>query len=146
MLSKIRNMFKLRRQQVFFLDTPNDINAVSVVADFKLSEITFDNVEHVKDFRSEEHAAIHYCNVSESHRGKNIYPTMLAALCQRLFSEVKVRRVLIDTEDDNKAALQGIAKVGFKPLGKGTYIQFGGRLIYKYEQLKPCNTTRGEER
>lgn len=191
-LSKIRHMFKLRRQQVFFLDTPNDINAVSVVADIKLSKITFDNVEHVKDFRSEEHAAtflrfleeeqygiyagidskvvghawakvckkrrckvngyiiisqnealIHYCNVSESHRGKNIYPVMLAALCQRLFSEVKVRRVLIDTEVDNKAALRGITKVGFKPLGKGTYIQFGGRSIYKYEQLKLCNTTRG---
>jgi hypothetical protein len=44
---------------------------------------------------------------------------------------------------DNRDSLRGIAKVGFKPLGKGTYIQFGGRLIYKYEQLKLCNTTRG---
>ncbi len=195
MLSKIRNMFKLRRQQVFFLDTSNDINPISVAADIKLSEITFDNVEHVKDFRSEEHVAtflrfleegqygiyawidskvvghawakvckkhyckvngyikisqnealIHYCNVSESHRGKNIYPAMLAALCQRLFSEAKVRRVLIDTEVDNKASLRGIAKVGFKPLGKGTYIQFGGQLIYKHERFNPCKTTKRRER
>ena len=92
---------------------------------------------------SQNEALIHYCNVSESHRGKNIYPAMLAALCQRLFSEVKVRRVLIDTEVDNKASLRGIANVGFKPLGKGTYIQFRGWLIYKNEQLKLCNTTRG---
>lgn len=177
---KNHHMFKVRRQQVFFLANPKDINAISVVADIKFMEITFDNVEHVTDFRCEEHAAaflrfleegqygiyawidskvvghawakvskkrrckvngyikisqnealIHYCNVSKSHRGKNIYPAMLAALCLRLFSEVKVRCVLIDTEVDNKAALRGIAKVGFKPLGKGTYIQFGGRLIYK---------------
>lgn len=186
MLLKVLHMFKIMRKQIFFLDNLNAINVVVVKKDIELTEITFDNVEHVTDFRSEEYAVafgrcleegqygiyawidskvvghalasvcrkyhclingymkiyrdealIRVCNVKESQRGNNIYPAMLAALCQRLFSKAKVRRVLIDTEVDNKASLRGIAKVGFKPLGKGTYIQFLGKLIYKYEQLKP---------
>ena len=76
-------------------------------------------------------ALIHYCNVSEAHRGQIIYPLMLVALCQRLFSQAEVKRILIDTEFDNKASLQGIAKVGFKLLGTGTYVQFRGRLLFK---------------
>ena len=186
-------LFKVRRQQIFFFDNPNDIKDIAAMADIKLTEVTFDNVKHVMDFRSEEQvtnflkllkegqygiyawidskvvghawakvckkrscrvngymdisrdeALIHYCNVSKSYRRENIYPAMLATLCQRLFPEAKVLRVLIDTEVDNKASLRGIAKVGFKSLGKGTYIQFGGKLIYRYEQLKPRNTTREE--
>jgi len=185
MISEIHNIFKIRRQQIFFLDDPNDINTVSTMVNIKLTEVTFDNVEHVTDFRSKEHAAkfygfleegqygiyawidsqvvghawaevcrkcrcrvsgymdisqneafIHYCNVSKSYRGKNIYPAMLAVLCQKLFSKVKIQRVLIDTEVNNKASLRGIAKVGFKPLGEGIYIQVRGRLIYKYEHFK----------
>ncbi|MCK4827364.1 GNAT family N-acetyltransferase [bacterium] len=77
-------------------------------------------------------AFLHYCNVSKDHRGQRIYPLMLAALCQRLFSQEKVGRILIDTEADNKPSLQGIAKVGFKLLGTGTYIQFRGRLLFKH--------------
>lgn len=175
-------MFKIRRQQVFFFDNPNDINVITAMTDIKLTEITFDNVEHIMDFRIEkEHAAtfrkfleegqygiyawidskvvghawakvcekryckvngyikisqnealVHYCNVSKSYRGKNIFPVMLSAISQKLFSEMEVRRVLIDTEVDNKASLRGIAKVGFKPLGMCIYVQFIGRLIYKY--------------
>ena len=76
-------------------------------------------------------ALIHFCNVKADQRGNNIYPAMLAVLCQRLFVEADVSRVLIDTEVKNQASLRGIAKVGFKPLGTGFYIQFRGRLIFK---------------
>jgi len=77
-------------------------------------------------------ALIHFCNVREDHRGKNIYPAMLASLCKRLFSEANVSRVLIDTEVRNKASSRGIAKVGFQSLGTGLYVQFGGRLVFNW--------------
>ncbi len=194
MLKKISNLLKIRRQQIFVIDNTNELNKIFLKGDIRLNEITFDNVDHIKDFRSEKHIArfrrfleedqygiyacieskvvghawakickkrscrvngymgisqdealIHYCNVSKSHRRRNIYPAMVATLCQRLFSELKVRRVLIDTEVDNKASLRGIAKVGFKTLRRGTYIQFIGQLIYKNEQLKLCNTIEKEK-
>jgi|GEM_PF-1520375 RimJ/RimL family protein N-acetyltransferase len=188
MLSKIYNILKIKRQLIFSLDNPNDINFVPVKAEVDITEITFDNVEHVADFREKEHisaflkfleegqygvyawigsqvvghawakvckkdhcrvngymdiyqneAFIHYCHVSKDYRGKNIYPAMVATLCQKLFSDAMVKRVLIDTEVDNRASLRGISKVGFKPLGKGVYVQFLGRLIYKHEQFKSCS-------
>jgi len=77
-------------------------------------------------------AFIHYCSVSKNQRGQGIYPSMLVALCQRLFSQAKVKRVLIDAEIDNIASLHGIAKVGFKPLGTGTYVQFREYLLFKH--------------
>ena len=77
-------------------------------------------------------ALIHACQVHQPHRGNNIYPVMLVALCRRLFSEGRVHRILIDTETHNYASLRGIAKVGFKPLGTGYYLQFMGRLLFQH--------------
>jgi hypothetical protein len=76
-------------------------------------------------------AFIHYCNVDEDHRGQDVFPLMLACLCHRLFDEAKAKRIIIDTEVDNEPSLRGIAKVGFKPLGSGIYVQFLGRRIFK---------------
>lgn len=185
MFKKIINIVKIRRQKIFFIDNPNDISTILLNANIRLTNISYDNVEHIKDFRSDKHittfskfledgqygiyawidskvvghawakvctkdsdkvngymdifrdeALIHFCRVSENYRGKNIFPAMLETLCLRLFSEAKIWRVLIDTEVDNTASLRGINKVGFKPLGKGTYVQFRGRLIHKSENLK----------
>lgn len=77
-------------------------------------------------------ALIHYCNVSKAQRGQNIYPLMLVALCRCLFSQARVSRILIDTEVSNSASLRGITKVGFEPLGTGTYVQLGGHLLFKH--------------
>jgi len=77
-------------------------------------------------------AFIHFCYVKEKYRGKNIYPTMLKILCQKLFSDFKIKRIWIDTETYNIASFKGIEKVGFKPYGKGFYFQFCGHLIFKF--------------
>jgi hypothetical protein len=77
-------------------------------------------------------AFIHYCNVKGDQRGQNIYPAILAALCQHLLGQAKVKRVIIDTEIDNEASLRGISKVGFKLLGTGTFLQIGSRLLLKH--------------
>lgn len=74
-------------------------------------------------------ALIHYCNVKDAFRGNSIYPSMLIALSNMLFSE-GARCVLIDTEIDNIASCKGIAKVGFKLRERCFYIQFCGRLLY----------------
>ena len=181
MISRIKRMFKIRRQKLFFLTNPNDINAVTAKKKINLIDVTFDNVDCVRDFRGEtqvktfhgflkegqygvyvkfnekvighawakickkhrcrvngymdiskDEAFIHYCNVSDCHRGNNIYPNMLTVLCRRLFYEAKVSCVIIDTAVDNYASLRGIAKVGFKPLGVGTYFLFRGRLVFKH--------------
>lgn len=76
-------------------------------------------------------AFIHYCNVSPAHRGQWIYPSMLAALSERLFAAQHVHRVLIDSEAANTASLRGIAKAGFRCVGDGTYLQILGRLVFK---------------
>ena len=78
-----------------------------------------------------DEALIHSCYVDEAHRGQGIYPAMLAALGQRLFEEAGIRRIWIDTEAGNRASLRGIAKVGFKPVGEGLYIQYRRRLLFK---------------
>ena len=184
MLKKINNRLKVRRQKIYFIDDINELRDIYLNDDVRFSDITFDNVEHIKDFRSEKlittfsefledgqygiyacmdskvvghawakvcttqntkvngyinifqnEALIHFCNVCEKHRGQNIYPAMLKILCQRLFSEAKILRVLIDTEMDNKSSLRGIRKVGFKSLGIGVYVQLLGRLIYKHDNL-----------
>jgi len=77
-------------------------------------------------------ALIHYCNVSEEQRGENVYPAMLVRLCQKLFCEANVTKVIIDTSPNNKASLQGILKVGFKPVGLGLYVQFGRWLLFEH--------------
>jgi hypothetical protein len=59
------------------------------------------------------HALVHYCNVKDTLRGKGIYPTMLTALCQCLFSECSVRMILIDSGTRNLASIRGILKAGF---------------------------------
>ena len=181
MISRIKQIFRIRRQKVFNLTSPDDINVVTAKKNIDFIDVTFDNVDIVKEFRGEaqvkafreflqegqygvyadfngkvighawakvcrkhfcrvngyidiskDEALIHYCNVSECQRGNNIYPTMLIALCRRLFYEARVSRVIIDTAVDNYASLRGIAKVGFKPLVMGTYFQFRGRLLFKY--------------
>jgi len=76
-------------------------------------------------------ALIHFCKVKVEQRGQNIYPMMLAALCGRLFDRANVRRILIDTEIDNIPSQRGIIKAGFKPLGKGTYLQIYKHLVYE---------------
>jgi RimJ/RimL family protein N-acetyltransferase len=82
------------------------------------------------DIRQNE-ALIHFCSVSQDQRGRNIYPAMLGALCQRLFTEASVSRVFIDTDINNQASLRGIGKVGFRPLGTGLYILLLGHLVFK---------------
>ena len=76
-------------------------------------------------------ALIHYCNVNRAHRNKGVYTLMLASLCHRLFDEAQVKHIIIDTEADNDASLRGIAKAGFKPIGRGTFVQLMGRRIFK---------------
>ena len=98
------------------------------------------------DIRQGE-AFIHYCNVSENQRGQNIFPTMLVALCHRLFSQEGISRVLIDTESDNIASLRAHLKVGFEPRGVGTYIQLGGRLLFKrFTSLNNVPATEARKR
>jgi len=174
-------MFKIRRQKVFYLTSPDDINVVAARKKIDLIDVMLSNVDFVKEFRDEaqvklfrrflkkgqygvyakfnekvighawakvcrkhrcrvngymdiskDEALIHCCNVNKYHRGNNIYPNMLMVLCRRLFYEAKVGCVIIDTEVNNHASLRGIAKVGFKPLGLGTYFQFRGRLLFKH--------------
>ncbi|HUT35659.1 MAG TPA: GNAT family N-acetyltransferase [Planctomycetota bacterium] len=74
-------------------------------------------------------ACIHFCQVREERRGRNVYPAMLVALCGRLFQEAKVRRVIIDAALDNTASLRGIRKVGFRPTERRLYVQLAGRLL-----------------
>jgi hypothetical protein len=177
----IWRILKVRRRSIFVLTDENDVVPVSARVPITVSEVTFDNVDGVLDFRGEGYARIfrrylnegqygayawlgsrvvghawakvchepscrvngymdlsqgealiHFCNVREDHRGKNIYPATLGSLCKRLFSEANVSRVLIDTEVTNKASLRGITKVGFRPLGTGLYAQFRGRLVFKH--------------
>lgn len=179
--SRVKNLFKVRRTLVFYLGDPGDIIPINSKAKISISGVSFDNVEHITDFRSEKHEAmfrkyleegecgvyawldskvvghvwakvckrsrcrikgymdisqseamIHFANVSEEQRGKNIHPSMLVALCRYLFSEEKVNRILIEMEVDNRAALRGPIKVGFKLLCTGTYVKFRGRLLFKY--------------
>jgi len=74
-------------------------------------------------------ALIHFCRVGDSWRGKRVYPAMLAALAKRLLADEGVRRVLVDSEAANAASLRGIARAGFREIGRGTYVQVFGRLV-----------------
>ena len=185
MISRIKRGLEIRRQTVFFLTSPGDMNMVVAKKKIELMNVTSKNVDLAKGFRDEiviktfygflkegqyglyaksngkvvghawakvcrEHqcrvngymdisegeAFIHYCRVSEYHRGNNIYPAMLIALCHRLFHKAGVKCVIIDTVVDNSASLSGIRKVGFKPLGTAIYFQFCGRLLLK--RFKYC--------
>jgi len=173
-------MFKVRRTLVFYLGNPDDIIPIKSNAEISISEVSFDNVQRVTDFRKKEHevlfrkyldegqcgvyawlnskvvgyvwakvckrhrcrikghmdffqseAMVHFSNVSEEQRGQNIYPSMLVALCLRLFSQENVSRVFIEEEVDNNASLRGLIKVGFKLLFTGIYVKFRGRLFFK---------------
>ena len=171
---------RVRRQIIFYLQTPVQTVAINVQAVITITEITPENVNYVQTFRNAEtarvffqflnedqlgvyawldsrvvghawakvcrntqyrangyldicqnEALIHYCYVDENHRGKNIYPAMLIALCENLHFSRGVARILIDTEVDNIASIRGIQKAGFTLLGTGTYVQFVGHLIWK---------------
>ncbi len=50
-ISRIRRVLKIRRQRIFYLDNPNDITTVNAKVNITISELTFDNVERVTDFR-----------------------------------------------------------------------------------------------
>ncbi|MCK5345519.1 MAG: GNAT family N-acetyltransferase [Candidatus Heimdallarchaeota archaeon] len=178
---RLPQMLKVRRQRVFCLSDLHDIINVNMKADIVISDVTFENVEGVSDFRSKEHvkifrrylaegncgvyawidstvvghawanvcrqshcrvngyididqgdAFLHYCNVRKDCRGQRIYRLMLVVLCQRLFLQEKVSRILIDTAINNRPSLRGIAKVGFKLVGTGIYIQFRNYLLFKH--------------
>lgn len=79
---------------------------------------------------------IHYCNVSENYRSKNIYSSMLLLLCKMLFADGKTKRILIDTDINNIASCRGIRKVGFNHIGSPIYIQLNGRLLFKSKKFK----------
>ena len=182
LISAIRHMFRVRRQRVYCLDTPDDIVTVESALPVSFSEITPTNVERVSDFRDEKYiclfrrfleqgqqgvyawldsmvvghawafvtgdqkqnamgyfelqpnqAFIHYCHVNESYRGQRVYPAMLTVLCHNLFDSADIEKIFIDTESDNLPSIQGIGKVGFRPLGVYLFVQLRNRLIYKRE-------------
>lgn len=77
-------------------------------------------------------AFIHFCNVSEHYRGINIYPLMISKLCEQLFLEKKIGKIIIDTDTSNTASINGIKKVGFKFLYKRTFIQLFNTFTLKW--------------
>lgn len=76
-------------------------------------------------------ALLHFCSVLREQRGKGVYKAMLVGLARLLFSRRAVRRVLVDADSYNIPSLRGIAATGFQPLGRGFYVLFRGRLIFR---------------
>lgn len=76
-------------------------------------------------------ALIHDCQVREDLRGHGIYPSMVATMCRQLFQDNGTKRVLIDTDPGNAAALSGIRRVGFRPVGLLRSLRAGGRLLFQ---------------
>ena len=77
-----------------------------------------------------DEAVLHSSYVREDMRGKNMYPAMMVSVCQRLFSERKVSRILVDVATHKGSALRSMAKTGFSCIGTGTYVQFCGYLVF----------------
>lgn len=69
MISIIKRVFKIRRQKVFFLTNPNDINAVTAKKKINLIDVTFDNVDFVKVLRSEAQVKVFYSFLEEGQYG-----------------------------------------------------------------------------
>jgi hypothetical protein len=91
-------------------------------------------------------APLHSSTVSAKHRGKNIYPAMLAAVCKRLSAVAKFSAILGHIEVDNVATSRGILRVGFAHVGRDTYVLCLGRLIFKplrYGPMTPGALGRG---
>ena len=76
-------------------------------------------------------ALVHFCNVREDYRGNLIYPAMVVDLTKRLFDCMHMSRVMIDTEVRNEAAIRGIQRTGFRPIGRALFVQFRGRRILR---------------
>jgi RimJ/RimL family protein N-acetyltransferase len=68
--------------------------------------------------------------MATGQRGHRIYPAMLNDLCRRLFRETATRRILVGTEAHNDSSLRGIARAGFRRLGRGIYVQVMGRVVF----------------
>jgi len=71
---------------------------------------------------SKNEAVIHFATVYEKYRGKNIYPSMLSTLCNKLMLEKGVQKIYIITDKDNISSIKGIEKVGFKIYQKKLYL------------------------
>lgn len=79
---------------------------------------------------NQNEAFIHYCNVSEEYRGKNIFPLMISELSKQLFYKNNLRKILIDSNIKNQASMRGIEKAGFKFLRRKIFIQILNKLLY----------------
>lgn len=74
---------------------------------------------------------IHYCNVSEEYRGKNIYPQMLSWLCKELVLVKKMKKIIIDCDISNVASLRGIEKIGFVFKTQKLFIRVFKKIVLK---------------
>jgi RimJ/RimL family protein N-acetyltransferase len=178
-MKRTRRRIWVRRQEVFVIESPQQIVDSPAAIPLELAPVTAENIERGRDFRAAStladfarflrkgylgvyaiaadrvvghawaavcrdtpikaggyfrlkpgEALILYCNVAPEQRGRRIYPAMLNELCRRLFRETATRRILVDTEADNASSLRGIARAGFRRLGRGLYVQVMGRLVF----------------
>jgi len=182
LISLLKRILLIRKQKIFIIQNKKELKKVSPKIKVHITEINFNNLEYLKDFRGEEYinkfkkflienqigiyawnnnkvighawafickekrckvnryiyikegeALIHFCNVKEEYRGKNIYPFMLTNLSNFLFTSDRLNKILIDTEKDNISSIKGIEKAGFTFIGTGTYFQILGKLVYTKE-------------
>jgi hypothetical protein len=69
---------------------------------------------------------VHHCHVFETARGRGVYCAMVGKLIEPFLGRIDV---LIDSNRHNRASVRAIERMGCEPLGSGTYVHVGTRLI-----------------
>lgn len=78
---------------------------------------------------SQKTAMLHFCNVKEVFRGKNIYPYMLCNLITCVKEKFDIDNFYIWTEQDNLSSQKGLMKLGFKKKEQIEFQYYGNDCI-----------------
>lgn len=77
-------------------------------------------------------AYIHYCFVSPTYRGKNIYPYMLMNLAVQAMKDYNEEEIYISCDKKNFSSQRGIKKVGFQQCETSFELGWGGICLLKW--------------
>lgn len=68
-ISRVRNLFKVRQQLIFYLDDLSDIIPINSKVKISISDVSFDNVQRITDFRKKKHEVLFRKYLEEGQYG-----------------------------------------------------------------------------
>ena len=84
-------------------------------------------------------AYIHWCETAPEHRGRGLYPRMLAIMASYACYELGCQEVFIACRQNNTASVQGILKAGFTYFCSSVSVSIlGGRVCLRHWYEDPC--------